>query len=240
MNLLDGIILVLLVVGAYRGFRRGLIGTAAGLLGFLGGVWLAGRYYIPFARILEQRLGLEDLFTRILAPFCAGMPVTGGAGGIPFLDSAPGMAITGFPPSLWEPVQALNSGIGGVTIARILADSLVKLLAFFIVYALVSFCLGSLAGFLGGILTRVVNMVLLGGVNRMGGLALGLVTSALFVVVAVGMLTPFVFGLALGLPGAEGLRLALLNNWSTSVLIPYFTKSWSAVALVLAHVFRMV
>lgn len=237
MNLLDGIILILLVAGALRGYRRGLIGSAASFLGFLGGIWLAGRYYIPLAGLLEQRLGLEKLFTRILFPLCAGVPVSGGG---PLIHSVPGADIPGFPPSLWEPVQALNLGIGGVALARTLADSLVKLLAFFLIYALASFFLGSLAGFLGGICTRIAGLFLLGGVNRLGGLALGLVTSALFVAVAVGMLTPFVFGLALGLPAAEGLRLALLNNWNTSLLIPYFTRSWGALALVLAHVFQMV
>lgn len=237
MNLLDGIILILLAAGALSGYRRGLIGAAASFLGFLGGIWLAGHYYIPLAGILEQRLGLEELFTRILFPFCAGIPVSGGE---PLLNPVPGADVPGFPPSLWEPVQALNLGIGGVAIARTLAESLVKLLAFFLIYALASFTLGSLAGFLGGICTRIAGLFLLGGVNRLGGLALGLVTSALFVAVAVGMLTPFIFGLTLGLPAAEGLRQALLNNWNASLLIPYFTRSWGAIALVLARLFRMV
>lgn len=234
MNLLDGIILLLLVVAACRGFRRGLIGSAGSFLGFLAGVWLAGRWYIPFAKILGENLGLKELFARIFMPFCAGIPVAGGSGGLPF--AVGGSRMPGFPPSLWEPIQALNSGINGTTVARLLSDSLLKLLAFFLIFILAFWFLGVLAR----ILTRVADLVLLGWVNRLGGLVLGILTGALLVVVAVGMLTPVVFGIALGLPGADSLRVAILNNWHTSVLLPYCSNSWWLVSLVLAHVFKMV
>jgi len=234
MNIFDGIILLLLVGAAYRGFRYGLIGSAGNFLVFLAGVWLAGRWYVPFSKILGETLGLKGLFARVFIPFCAGIPVYGGGGGMPFSP------VPGFPPSLWEPIQALNSGINGVTVAHLLADSLLKLLAFFLIFVFVSCCLGGLVRILTGILTRAVDLAMLGWINRLGGLAVGFVTGALLVVVAVGMLTPVVFGIALGLPGAESLRLAILNNWQTSVLLPYCTDSWWLMSLVLAHVFKMV
>jgi uncharacterized membrane protein required for colicin V production len=72
MNLVDGIFFLVLAWGAFRGFSRGLISMVCRFAGFLAGVWLAGRYYIPVADFLGNRLGLEGLFTKIFIPLCAG------------------------------------------------------------------------------------------------------------------------------------------------------------------------
>jgi uncharacterized membrane protein required for colicin V production len=223
MNLVDGIIFLVLAWGALRGFSRGLISMACSLAGLLIGVWLAGSYYIPLADFLGVNLGLKKLLTNIFIPFCAG----GTTGGTPEVGGLPI-----FPPSLWEPVQAMQSGISGITMAQLLADSLVKLIAFFIIFALVSAVLGAILGVVANILTRITHLVLLGGVNRLGGMAGGLITNGLFLVVAVGMLTPLVYSF--------GLDTTLFNNWESSVMVPYFNKSWGAVAPVLSECFKMV
>jgi len=223
MNLVDGIIFLVLAWGAFRGFSRGLIAMICSLAGLLIGVWLAGIYYIPLAHFLGNNLGLKKLFTNIFIPFCAGGPAEGipEVGGLPI-----------FPPSLWEPVQAMQTGISGVTMAQLLADSLVKLIAFFIVFALVSGVLGAILGLVANILTRITHLVLLGGVNRLGGMAGGLIANGLFLVVAVGMLTPLVYSFGTG--------TALFNNWESSVMVPYFNRSWGLIAPILAEYFNMV
>lgn len=235
MNLVDGIIFLCLAWGACRGFSKGLISMVCGFVAFLAGVWLAGQYYIQAAKFLGERLGLESIFTKVFIPFFAGGP----AESVPQLPSEAVNTLPGFPPSLWEPVQALQTGISGVTGARIMADSLVKLIAFFLIFALASCLLRTILGLLARFLTGLANVTLLGGVNRMGGLGVGLVTNALFLVVAVGMLTPLVYSLSLGVAG-EGFRTALLNNWQSSVLVPYMDKGWGAVAQVLALFLKMV
>jgi len=236
VNLVDGIFFLILAWGAYRGFSRGLISMVCRFGGFLVGVWMAGLYYIPVAKFLGTRLGLKELLTKIFIPLCAGGAP---AGSFPKIATTAGSALPGFPPSLWEPVHAIQSGISGVTSARLMADSLVKLIAFFLVFAVVSICLGACLELLGKILTRLAHIVLLGGVNRVGGLAVGLVNNSLFLVVAVGMITPLLYSMSLGFWG-EGFRTALINNWDTSVLVPYFNKSWEVASQVLANLFQMV
>lgn len=236
MNLVDGIFFLVLAWGAYKGFSRGLISMVCRFAGFLGGVWLAGLYYIPVAKFLGIRLGLKELLTKILIPFCAGgVP----AGSFPLFAPEAGSALPGFPPSLWEPVHAIQSGISGVTSARLMADSLVKLVAFFLVFAVVSICLGVCLDLLAKILTGLAHIVLLGGVNRVGGLAVGLVNNSLFLVVAVGMFTPLLYSMSLGFWG-DGFRTALINSWESSALVPYFNKSWEVASQVLANFFQMV
>ena len=233
MNLVDGIFFIVLAWGAFRGFSRGLISMVCGFAGILVGVWAAGRYYISVADFLGNRLGLEGLFAKIFIPFCAGGASVGGG---PQFASDAGSA---FPPSLWAPVDAMQNGMSGVTSAQLMADSLVKIIAFFLVFAVVSFCLGACLDLLAKILTGITDVVLMGGLNRLGGLALGLASNGLFLVVAVGMLTPLLFSLSLGFFG-EGFRTALINNWEASVMVPHFNKSWEVAAQVLANLFHMV
>lgn len=237
VNFLDGIILLILAAGVWQGLRRGLIATAGSFLGFIGGIWLAGRYYLPFARFLGESLGLRKLFAGILFPFCAGIPAgiteffpafTGGA--------EPATLHAGFPLSLWEPLNSLQAGLAGTSRALLLADSLVKLIAFFLIWVGAGFVIGLIAA----ILTRVARLIFLGGVNRLGGAGLGLITQSLTLMVVVGMLTPVILGLTMGLtvPGTGWESLS--NAWRTSLLIPYFTKGWEATAPVLQQVFQVI
>jgi len=140
----------------------------------------------------------------------------------PFLSFPEVGGLPIFPPSLWEPVQAMQTGISGVTMAQLLADSLVKLVAFFIIFGLISGVLGAILGLVANILTRITHLVLLGGVNRLGGMAGGLIANGLFLVIAVGMLTPLIYSFGMG--------TALFNNWESSVMVPYFNKTWGVVA----------
>jgi len=90
-----------------------------------------------------------------------------------------------------------------MTSARLMADSLVKLVAFFLVFAVVSICLGAFLELLAKIATGFAHIVLLGGVNRVGGSAVGLINNALFLVVAVGMITPLLYSMSLGFLGGR-------------------------------------
>ncbi len=52
MNLLDlGLVLIMLLF-LVRGFFRGFVEEVAGLVGVLGGLWLAGRYHVPLGDTL--------------------------------------------------------------------------------------------------------------------------------------------------------------------------------------------
>lgn len=231
MNLLDAIITIILAVGAWRGYRRGLIITVGGFLGFLGGIWLAGRYYLALSQYLGEKLGLKEVFARVLIPFCADVPTSTPGSGLPLSPSDPGF--TGYPQSFWEPWLGLKAGIGGATLAHLLAGALVKLIAFFLLWGIVSY----LIWWLAIVLTRVARLFFLGGVNRLGGLGLGLITRALGLVVFIGMLSPVILSLAASLSPDLQWGQVLTKIWNTSLLVPYFMKSWNVAVPVLKYVF---
>lgn len=235
MNFLDWIILLLLAVGAWEGYRRGLISTAGGLCGFFAGVWLAGRYYLPLASFLGKRLGLEKLLTAVLIPLVAGVP--GGGDALPVITGVGSGAAGsyGFPSPLWVPLTAIQSGLSGVTRAHLLAGAVVKLIAFFLILG----CVNTAVGMAAAVLTRVAHLLFLGGLNRLGGLGLGLLERTLLLTVALGMLTPLVIGFAMNAPD-PGLAGSLMRAWRTSLLIPYFMKGWNAAAPVLQQFFHII
>ncbi len=228
MNTLDLIILIILLFGAWKGFRRGLISTSGGLLGFLGGIWLAGRYYIPAAQFLETQLGLEALFTRILVPFTAGIPAA-----MPAIKLPNQVFETGFPPSLWVPVSGAQAGIYGTGKAQLLAGAIVKVAAFLLIMAVVSFA----AIVLTSLLSKIARLFLLGGFDRLGGVGHGLATRALELVVIIGLLTPVMLGLSMSIPGTGGWIQAFLHAWQQSSLIPLFNGAWNLVAPALKSLF---
>ncbi len=59
MNYIDIIIIVILGLSFFRGYKRGLIGMLAWLVGMIVGIWLAGRYYQEVAVWLHQFIKSE-------------------------------------------------------------------------------------------------------------------------------------------------------------------------------------
>jgi uncharacterized membrane protein required for colicin V production len=218
LNWIDVIILLILLGGVWQGFRRGLILTLGGLLGFLGGIWLAGRYYITAARFLGVQLGLDKLFAGILAPFTANIPAA-----IPTIRLFGSGSSSGFPPSLWVPVSNAQAGIYGSGMAQSLALAIVKVIAFLLIMILVGYLVMVVASFL----SRAVHLLMLGGLDRLGGMGIGLVTRVLELVVVIGLLTPVVLGLSMGIPGQGGLVQSFSQAWHKSVLIPFFNGTWN-------------
>jgi uncharacterized membrane protein required for colicin V production len=220
LNWIDVVILLILLAGAWQGFRLGLILTLGRLLGFLGGVWLAGRYYLTAARFLGVQLGLDKLLAGILSPLTANIPAA-----IPTIKLFGSRSSNGFPPSLWAPVSNAQAGIYGSGMAQSLALAIVKVIAFLLIMALVSYLVTVVASFLSGI----VHHLMLGGFDRLGGVGVGLATRVLELVVVIGLLTPVVLGLFMGIPERGSLLQSFSLAWHGSALIPLFNGAWSTV-----------
>ncbi|MGB9793054.1 MAG: CvpA family protein [Thermacetogeniaceae bacterium] len=229
MNLLDWAIVLLLAWGAWDGYRRGLISKAGSLVGFLGGIWLAGAYYLPLAAFLGKSLGLERLLAALLLPLCAGASTSGA------LPAIPGGGSGAYPSPLWVPLLAMESGMSAYTRAHLLAGAVVKAFAFFLIMGGVAYAVGMAAA----LLTPIANLLFLGGLNRLAGFGLGLLERALVLVVAAGMLTPLVFSFAIGAP-VPGFADSIKRAWETSLLVPYLLRGWSAAAPVLQQFFHLV
>lgn len=54
LNILDVVLLSVIALFTLRGALRGFLDEVTGLVGILGGVWLAGRYYGELGRIFSQ------------------------------------------------------------------------------------------------------------------------------------------------------------------------------------------
>ncbi len=217
LNWIDVVILLILLAGAWQGFCRGLILTSGRLLGFLGGIWLAGRYYLTAAQFLGVQLGLDKLFAGILAPFTANIPAA-----IPTELFGSGSS-NGFPPSLWVPVSNAQAGIYGSGMAQSLALVIVEVIAFLLIMVLVSYLVMVLASFL----SRAVHLLMLGCLDRLGGVGIGLATRVLELVVVIGLLTPVVLGLSMGIPERGGLLQSFSQAWHRSVLVSLFNGTWN-------------
>ena len=54
LNILDVVLLSVIALFTLRGALRGFLDEVAGLVGIIGGIWLAGRYYGELGRIFSQ------------------------------------------------------------------------------------------------------------------------------------------------------------------------------------------
>ena len=231
INVIDVIILLLLLAGAWAGFRRGLIITSGRLLGFLGGIWVAGRYYITVAHVLGVQLGMDKLLTGMLNPLTANIPAVA-----PVVNALNSAASKGFPPSLWVPVGDALAGIYGSEMAHQLSLAIVKVIAFLLIMALV-ICLVMI---LASLLSKTVHGLMLGGLDRLGGVGIGLATSVLELAVVVGLLTPVILGMSMGMTDQGGLLRSFYQAWNQSTLVPFLNGTWTMLAPALKGIFQMV
>jgi uncharacterized membrane protein required for colicin V production len=231
LNIIDLIILIILFLGALSGFRRGLIVTAGSFAGLISGIWLAGRHYISFSQFLGERLGLDKLLTKALTPLASSIPVV-----VPAGPTVQAPASTGWPPSLWGPVYDAQAGIYGSGIAHSLSQTIIKVIAFLLIMALVSWAVMVLASFV----SRAARLLLLGGFDRLGGVGFGLAIRALELVVVIGLLTPVVLGFSMSVPGTGGWLQTFYQEWNHSILIPVFNSTWNQAVPVLQNIFRMI
>ena len=67
MNLIDIIALVLIGVGAWRGYRNGMITEIAGLLGLVVGVWAGMKLAFIFANYYRDHFDIPDNYIPLLA-----------------------------------------------------------------------------------------------------------------------------------------------------------------------------
>jgi hypothetical protein len=70
---------------------------------------------------------------------------------------------------------------------------------------------------------------MLGGLDRLGGVVIGLATRVLELAVVIGLLTPVVLGLSMGIPERGGLLQSFSQAWHGSTLIPFFNGTWNTI-----------
>lgn len=224
MNLLDALLLVYLVFGAWRGFRSGLLPAAGGFCGFLAGIWFAGHYYVPLAHYIGDGLGLKNFFAQGFSAFFQGVPCTSSE-----IGAMPG-AEAGSPAPLWEPWLGLQTGVGNEVLGQLMAGAVVKFLAFLVIWLVV----WKLLAFFSFWLSKIVHLLPLGSFDRLAGAGLELFLRSGVLVVLAGFVNPLLQGIP------SGVLQTIINIWETSMLVPFLLARWLQLTPVLEHLLGII
>lgn len=218
MNWLDWLIVAIVGLSVWQGFRRGLLASLAGLAGLLVGLFVAYTYNRPLAEYLVINWNAVEKLKPLVTPiFKIWMPFQGSVQSVtqPGKIISAGGAATGQVPNIGD--YLINS-----------FTSMVLEAFCFLALLLVTTWAVNLAG---SILTKVAQFSLLGAPNRLGGLLFGIVRGVAVVVIILILLTPFenTTSLPNGQPVKPGVTQHNGNAFTGSLLLPYFEPLFSAI-----------
>lgn len=197
MNWIDWVLIGLVALGAWQGFRRGFLVLLAETGGAIAALYLAARYHGPVVAWLEDRFGLVRTTADLIAKRIALLPGTSGGatGSIPGLLGQAGLppeVVGALGPVLLGAAAMASPGgpEGWVTaLATQLAELLWTGIAFVVGAALIGAGVRWVAGFLSGALDGAIGLP-----NRLAGAALGAVRNGLLLGALVGIVVPIVAG----------------------------------------------
>lgn len=198
MNWVDVVALVILGWGAVHGFRQGFVRTFLRLAGYLAAAVFAAFYSFPLVELLDRRVGLVSPVRGLLERYLP-LPASMQALNLPaqqFADPVLWINRLSLPPVLADVVARYLGATGGPALPRGITGTQViyQLLAAWVLASL-AFILLLWAGrvlinLVVGILSRMVSLSPLGGLDRVAGLLAGLAYSGGVLAVAFGLLAP--------------------------------------------------
>lgn len=198
---IDGLLLTLLIIGVFTGFRRGLIRGTIRLASYFVSLWLGWKWSPVLSQLLEIQLGLKEWMATRMKGFLA-IPLLAGSAGPTdsvTMDNV-NRILDDYGLPVWqkqlilsqvrEQLGAAGTG-GGVSGGALVMDSLISLvihsIAFFIIIASVQF----LAELIGKALQSTVGRLpLVWGLDRMGGAVLGFAQQFFLLSTAIGLIAP--------------------------------------------------
>lgn len=231
MNIADYIIIVLLVLGAVNGYRRGLIESLAGLFGSLVGFVVAWKYYAPvtvwansfypFTETVNSFFRTNLVLPKGIMQFRLDM--------VPLNDLAQYLEKTELPEyfktQLVNYLHNLGSSISaqgnlGDIIYLYLGEAAINAAAFLIIWGFVVIGIALVVslwkGFTGG--------SIIGGFDKLCGLLVGGLVTAFTLMVIIGMLNPL---LALTRIAEPSLMGAFFKTMGEARLLPYFMEAFN-------------
>lgn len=195
MNIVDIVIILLIALGAYRGYKRGLLNALGGLFGWVISLIVAFTFNSNFKAFLDKQFNLTPSVGSWMGdkfPLPAGFEET---------NSSPQeiqQVVEALPmPAFMQDIMVENiavmgeqegapenlSHIFGYGIAEMLIAGLAFLLLFFLVSLIIKFILG--------FLTKGLSLTPLGGLNRLGGLVIGGAVYSLILAIIAGVIYPY-------------------------------------------------
>lgn len=229
----------MLALGAWNGYRKGLINTLGGMVGYIISLVLALMYSEAFAGYLDAKFHLVQKISGWVTGFIP-VPATGGVPAGPLtpqqVDGAlEGIALPAFMKAqLAESLQdAAASGNGALeNLAAAVGDRLASMLVEGLAFLILLFAVVFVARLLTRFITGQIHRTILGRLNRVGGLLCGLAINTLILAMLVGVIAPF-FTVATSSGAGSSFGEAI----NQSVLVPYLLQVF---ALVGSYVFGLI
>lgn len=195
MNLVDIIIVIIIALGAFKGFKRGLINTLGGLFGWAVALVLAVIYNTNFKSFLDQQFGLTAKLGDWLGerfPLPAGVDeASSSAADIELVvESLPMPAF--MQDILSDKATSLSAQESGpeslsMVFGHGIAEMLVIGLSFLLLFFIISFIIKILLK----IVSKGVGVTPLRGINRIGGFIVGAGLYSFILAVVIGVIYPF-------------------------------------------------
>lgn len=224
VNWLDLLLTLAVLTGLAAGYRRGLLGQATALVGYLIALKVAGRLAGPAVAWQEPYLGLVATLTRVLH---ARIPLPPELARAPLRTLAPDrlaqvIGLLPLPPSyqgnLTDKLAELAAAEGHRPLADVLftqiATGAVTAFLFGLIALATAWGLVVVAGRLSGLLDH---LPLLGRANRWLGALIGGAEVVLLATLILGLLNPL-----LALPAASGLALAVAESTGAGWLMTLY------------------
>lgn len=234
MNLADLIIIILLLLGAAGGYRKGLLASVVGFVGSLFGFFMAYRFYPLLANWVEDQLGLKTkLFQFFKAHLILPQPVSNFNIHKPLAELSSALDKLTLSGGLKEyllkylqlpaPANPTSTVMLGDVINQFLSTVLINGLAFiaiwFVIDLGIKLILASFTGIFGD--------TALGLLNKAGGLFAGTIFTVLTLTIVIGLLQPLAALSSLSaFPFWKGVGKAMEG----SLLVPYFVSFFSLLA----------
>jgi len=223
LNYLDWFIVLILVVSAWKGYRKGAVSILSGIIGVLLGLAVAFAYSRPLAVWLEKQFNATTALALWISEHVP-LPKPQAGGQPPFppwlLPGSWQDKLKETDPLLWE--QTLAEGLAGFVVNALAFIVLVLL-------ALILFKLG------GRLITAIVSGTILSSLNRVGGLATGMAINILFLAIFWGWVSPTLLAQQESdLKWLQNLALAAKE----SVFLPYLAEVHMSVTSYLAGIWK--
>ncbi len=206
MNYLDIGILILLILGAVRGYRRGLLNALTGLVGIIFGAAIASSWARPTAEYVDAQYRITNKISVWLLDKLPDI--------VSIESSNDNGLLAGLFQALTDKIMAESAVVSNVGVLYNISFTLLVILVFLVLMFIAALLLRLVAV----LITRTIKHTVFGGVNRLGGLIVGVGTTTIVIGLILMVIAPFVtVGASAGADGIFG-SVGLLVN--TSVLAP--------------------
>jgi uncharacterized membrane protein required for colicin V production len=228
LNIVDLVIIVIVLLGAIGGYRKGFVGSLVGFFSSILGLVAACNFYPQLARFLNTRFELQGKMSAFFQEHLVlPQPVSQfRLGQLPlpdisrYLDSVNLDASLKF--KLLSFVEKLQTSLAlplqtsmGDIVNQFLATALVSALSFLIIWAAVSLLLQAFAH----LYSAAIRNTFLGKFDRLGGMAAGAALAILTLTIFIGLVMPFLDLAGIAKPTLFSSSVKTIEE---AKLVPYF------------------